>query len=42
MNYLEDFEEEPYTWKDYLFAIITAPIAIPLFLIKKLVDIFKS
>ena len=42
MNYLEEFDEEPYTWKDYLYAIIVAPVALPLFMLRKLFVLIKE
>lgn len=38
---LTEFEEEAHAWKDYLLAIILLPVALPMFLIRKLFDKFN-
>jgi hypothetical protein len=35
MNHLEEFEQEDNKWKEYLFAILAAPVALPLFILRK-------
>lgn len=36
VNYLEEFEEEPFTWVDVVICILAIPLALPIFILKRL------